>query len=684
MKGRNLQTLPPMKHNNTLLTDPYIKSEILNEYFVKQTYLNDENVATPLLKKNTDHKIDQINITQQEVKDQMKRIGIHKALGPDLISPYVLNKCSETLYYPIWKIMRRSLENETLPDDWKRANVTPIYKKGEKDIPSNYRPIALTSVVCKLLEKILFKHLYNFLHSNNLISQYQSGFKPGDGTTNQLVDLLNSIYESFDNGKQVRAVFLDISKAFDRVWIQGLLSKLHANGIRGKLLRWIKQYLTNRKQRVSVDNNYSSWAVTKAGVPQGSVLGPLLFLVFINDLTDDLQCNTKLFADDTMLYLTVEDPIISARLLNDDLRKIDKWSKKWLVTFNPKKSESITFSLKSNNVNHPSLYLDSEPIQEVTHHTHLGLTINSNGKWDNHISSIVAIANYSMNALRKLKYHLDKVSLEKIYLSYIRPILEYGSIIWDNCTVAQSVKLENVQLDVARIITGAVKGTKHRLLYSETGWQTLSERRDLNQLTLMYKMLNGLTPKYLSLLVSRQRRNTYHLRNSTDITPIFAQTNVYMNSFLPKTIRLWNELSDNIKFSTSPAAFKTKLYIQRNRTKVPKYYNSGSRLGQILQARLRMECSNLNHHLVVRHIQTSEDCECGAKTEDVDHYFFHCPRYAIQRNEMERKLQPLSLNTEVNTKLLLFGSKKLNEKDNKLIMETVIKFIIASDRFHND
>ena len=130
---------------------------------------------------------------------------------------------------------------------------------------------------------------------------------------------------------------------------------------------------------------------------------------------------------------------------------------------------------------------------------------------------------------------------------------------------------------------------------------------------------------------------------------------MYMNSFLPKTIRLWNELSDNIKFSTSPAAFKTKLYIQRNRTKVPKYYNSGSRLGQILQARLRMECSNLNHHLVVRHIQTSEDCECGAKTEDVDHYFFHCPRYAIQRNEMERKLQPLSLNTEINTKLLLFG-----------------------------
>ena len=119
-------------------------------------------------------------------------------------------------------------------------------------------------------------------------------------------------------------------------------------------------------------------------------------------------------------------------------------------------------------------------------------------------------------------------------------------------------------------------------------------------------------------------------------------------------------------------------------TKVPKYYNIGSRLGQILQARLRMECSNLNHHLVVRHIQTSEDCECGAKTEDVDHYFFHCPRYAIQRNEMERKLQPLSLNTEINTKLLLFGSKKLNEKDNKLIMETVIKFIIASNRFHND
>ena len=148
--------------------------------------------------------------------------------------------------------MHKSLDKELLPAKWKKANITPVYKKGDKSLPDNYHSIALTSVICKVLEKIIFKYMYNFLNKNSLISHYQSGFTPGDGTVNQLVDLVNFIYESFNEKKEVRSVFLDISKAFDRVWIQGLLIKLRSNGIGKKLLRWISLYLTDRKHAASL------------------------------------------------------------------------------------------------------------------------------------------------------------------------------------------------------------------------------------------------------------------------------------------------------------------------------------------------------------------------------------------------------------------------------------------------
>ena len=228
------------------------------------------------------------------------------------------------------------------------------------------------------------------------------------------------------------------------------------------------------------------------------------------------------------------------------------------MTFNACITETVLFTLKQKTINHPPLYLNNEIIKEVENHTHLGLTLNYNGKWDQYISNIIAKANYSLSAMRRLKYILDKSTLEKIYFAYIRPILEYSNVVWDNCTIAQSTKLEQLQLDAARIVTGAVKGTKHRLLYTETGWQTSSERRENNQLLIMYKMQNNLVPQYLSILVSRPRQTHYLLRDNNRIPTIFAKTNIYMNSFLPRTISNWNALPQQTKLATSPESFKHK------------------------------------------------------------------------------------------------------------------------------
>ena len=218
-----------------------------------------------------------------------------------------------------------------------------LFLKRVMSIVSDYRPISLLNSESKLFERLVFKYLFNHLQDNNLISSLQSGFIPGDSTINQLTFLYNTFCQALDSGKEVRAVFCDISKAFDRVWHSGLLYKLQAAGVTGDVLSWFKSYLSDRKQRVVLPSTVSKWTFIRAGVPQGSILGPLLFLVYINDIVKDIGSNIRLFADDTSLFIIVDNPVTAADSLNTDLNKISQWAASWLVTFNPAKTEALLF-----------------------------------------------------------------------------------------------------------------------------------------------------------------------------------------------------------------------------------------------------------------------------------------------------------------------------------------------------
>ena len=218
--------------------------------------------------------------------------------------------------------------------------------------------MSLLPICGKIFERLIYNSLFEFFIANELISSNQSGFKPGDSCINQLLSITHKIYKSFDDGYEVRGVFLDISKAFDKVWHNGLIYKLKQNGVSGNLLNLIIDLLDARKQRVALDGQYSSWASVKAGVPQNSILGPLFLLIFINDLSDNLLSNPKLFADDTSLLSVVRDITLSAKNLNDDLKKINKWALQWKMNFNPdpnKQAHEGFFSRKLNEPNHPSL-----------------------------------------------------------------------------------------------------------------------------------------------------------------------------------------------------------------------------------------------------------------------------------------------------------------------------------------
>ena len=233
----------------------------------------------------------------------------------------MLKICGDTICKPLELIFKQALTTGVFPSEWKKGNIVHCYKKGDKQNLKNYRPVSLLPICGKFFERLIFNAMFIFFLANNLLAPNQPGFKPGDSCINQLLSITYEIYSSSDDGFKVRSVFLDISKAFDKVWHEGIIFKLQQNGISDDLLNILSDFLRNRKQRVTLNGQSSSWTNVNAGVPQGSILGPLLFLIYINDLPDGLSSNAKLFADDTSLFSVVHDVNTSAIELNSDLKK---------------------------------------------------------------------------------------------------------------------------------------------------------------------------------------------------------------------------------------------------------------------------------------------------------------------------------------------------------------------------
>ena len=315
IKPGQTSSIPPLCKDDVIYSDPNDKANIVNIFFTEQTTLDDSNASlspTILIPAFT---LSSVSTTSLEVESIFKSLKTGKAAGPDCINNRLLKEVATALSFPVCDLFNFSLAQG------KQANVTPIHKKNDPSDFSNYRPISLLSTIGKSLEKIIHKDVFNFLRANSVLTNLQSGFIPADSTVNQLVDIYNTFCKALDEGKEVRAIFCDVCKAFDRVWHKGLLFKLKSVGITDSLLDWFEDYLSNRKQRVVLPGATSRWTNIKAGVPQGCILGPLLFLVYINDIVDEINSNIRLFADDTSLYIIVENPIEAAFQLKKILKK---------------------------------------------------------------------------------------------------------------------------------------------------------------------------------------------------------------------------------------------------------------------------------------------------------------------------------------------------------------------------
>ena len=464
LNNKKIPCKPPLFHENKFITDFKEKAELFNHFFVNQCSLLSNNSVLPTnLPQLTSKCLDSIHFSSSDIVKIISRLDPNKAHGHDMLSIRMIKLCGNTICKPLLIIFKDCLSEGKFPHEWKKANVVPVHKKGNKQSLENYRPISLLPICSKIFERLIYNEMFTFFTENNLISPNQSGFRPGDSCVNQLLAITHEIYKSFDEGFEVRGVFLDISKAFDKVWHEGLLLKLNQNGISGNLLKLLPDFLSYRKQRVVLNGQHSSWDNVNAGVPQGSILGPVFFVIYINDLSNNLSSNCK-----------------CATTLSQDLKAITKWAFQWKMIFNPdlsKQAQEVIFSRKIKKLLHPTLLFNNIPLNNSLFQNHLGLTLDIKLNFSEHIKSITKKISKTMYLLHKFQQILPRSTLFTIYKTFIRSWLDYADIVYDQAyNSAFHDKLESIQYNTCLAITGAIRGTSTEKIYQELGLESLKSR----------------------------------------------------------------------------------------------------------------------------------------------------------------------------------------------------------------
>ena len=553
--------IPPIILNDKYISNFRDKANIFNDYFSDQCNILDNDSTLPDIEYKTTASTNHVNISVEKIINIISKMNPKKGGGHDGISITMLQLCISEVAIPLQLIFQRCILTGKFPDHWKYANVQPVHKKCNRQIISNYRPISLLPVCSKILEKIVFDHVYSYLSENRLLSKNQSGFRPGDSTIYQLISITTNIYESFEKYDETRAVFLDISKAFDKVWHEGIIHKLKCNGVSGNLLNFLENYLQNRKQRVVLNGTESNWKNIQAGVPQGSVLGPLLFIIYINDLTDNISSDMRLFADDSSIYTRVFGIDETHDKLLNDLETVTNWAHQWKMVFNPsidKQAIEIIFSTKHNKPTHPSIDLNNVPVARKEFTKHIGMYLDNCLNLSKHIKEAILTAQKGLSLLKYLSKYVSREVLNLSYKLYVRPHLDYGDVIYHNQRKDMMKLLEQVQYKAAIIVSGCWQGTSLIKLYDELGWESLADRRWVRRMTTFYKIKKGIAPTYLAAHIPVHRIENIVLRDRKMKPPI-SRTERYDNSFFPFCIKNWNLLDESVKSLPSLLSFKNHL-----------------------------------------------------------------------------------------------------------------------------
>ncbi len=551
--------ISPLTHNGTTVSDSKGKATILNTQF-KSVFTTEQLTDLPSMAESPYPEVQHIRISEEGVLKQLKQINITKATGPDLIPARILKEMADEIAPLLTCIFQQSLDTGEVPHDWRIANIAPIYKKGDRSVAANYRPVSLTSISCKILEHIIFSQVMDHYDSHNILIDSQHGFRSGRSCESQLIITAHDFAKTLDDRMQLDSIILDFSKAFDRVPHHRLLLKLHHYGIRGSLLTWFDNFLTKRSQRVVVDGEASEWTDVLSGVPQGTVLGPLLFLTFINDISESISSSIRLFADDCLMYRPI-NTLEDCKALQEDLDKLHNWTTKWQMKFNSDKCHVMQVSHRLNNISY-NYHLGEDTLTSVNDHPYLGLTFTSKLSWKTHINNVTLKANRMLGLIKRNLKHCHPQLKEQAYISLVRPHLEYCSTVWNPYHQTTINQVEAIQKRAARFVRNVYQRTESvTSLLKDLNWPSLKDRRENSIKIMMYKISNDLIAInkdiYLQPMTQTRLRNHHPAKYQPLST--HSSKDVYKYSFMPTAVRLWNSLPADIITSPSLDVFRAHI-----------------------------------------------------------------------------------------------------------------------------
>ena len=500
--------------------------------------------------------------TVNELREICMSFKNGKAPGYDNLPIHIIKKSFELISEPLMLVINSSLEAGLFPDKLKVAKIIPIYKAGEVDTFTNYRPISILSSFSKIYERVMYNRLVEFTNKLEIYYCHQFGFRTNHSTNLALTHLINKIATAIDQKEITASVFLDLSKAFDTLNHDILFSKLERYGIRGVALNWVKSYFNNRTQFVQYNKFSSARIATQCGVPQGSILGPLFFILYINDLPNASHLvKPLLFADDTSICYASSDPIVLATVLNEALLNISTWMKANKLSVNIDKTNYIIFQpTQKKSTYEILLLLDDRLITQKKQIKFLGVLLDENLSWKPHINYVCKKVSKSIGVIYRARFNLSKSTKLSLYYTLIYPYLIYCNTIWSSTYVSNLKRLQILQKRIVRLLTSSSFLAHTAPLFKKLKILDINGINSFCTGIFMYSYHNKLLPPpFLNLFSTSNQFHNYNTRNADTYRSHACRTNIKQFTMLSRGPKLWNSLPDTVKNAGTLNCFRNRI-----------------------------------------------------------------------------------------------------------------------------
>ena len=592
----------PADPTSKLTTSDKEKAEVLGQFFSSVFTTEPDGDIPQIPTINLSNEMEVLVIREENVKEILSGLNSGKSCGPDGIHPRLLQELSDILCTPLTKLFNKSLSLGKLPNEWKEGRISAIFKKGSRKIAGNYRPISLTSIVCKTMEHCVRNHIVNHMTINNLFSNQQYGFIRGRSTVLQMLNVMDVWTKAMDKGDSIDTVYLDFTKAFDKVPHNRLMSKLNSVGINTETLNWIKAFLSDRVQQICVNGSNSTRKPVTSGIPQGSVLGPILFVLYINDLPSNILSDVYMFADDTKIFNIIKSPEDQETLQND-LDTLSMWSDKWLLKFHPEKCKVMhlgkagdteySYKLKEGDTYHELSYTEEEK--------DLGVVIDGKLDFDRHINIKINKASSIMAVIRRSFVSLNGVNFVPLYKSLVRSHLEYASCIWSPYKKKHIEAIERVQRRATKQLPG-MKDLPYPERLKILKLPTLVYRRARGDMIETYKLLHD---KYYGEYSQLVKLHASHISkegtrgHSFKLCQEGSKLNLRRQSFPVRITKVWNQLPNSVVTAPNVNTFKNRLdrhwrvedFLYNHEAPVPGHHLAEDRAKRFEQVDLTIEAN---------------------------------------------------------------------------------------------